>query len=94
MKENLINILEYLVKFNSWDLAWDILNWIKNIENIKPRYIVTIINFLENELNKSKDNNKIKQLIKAKNKLKLIKNIEMKEKQEEINKLENLIFEF
>ena len=93
MKENLVNILEYLVKNNSWDLAWDMLNWIKNIENIKPRYIETIISFLENELKKFRDNTKIDVLIKARDSLKIIKQQEFQEREKESEELENLLLE-
>jgi len=94
MKENLINILENLVKRNSWDLANDMLNWLKNIENIKPRYVLTIINFLENELKKSKDNTQIHILTEARDNLRLIKQEEQYERQKDKQELESLLLEY
>lgn len=94
MKENLINILENLVKSNSWNLANDMLNWLKNIDKIKPRYVLTIINFLENELKKSKDNTQIHILTKARDNLRLIKQEEQEERQREKQELENLLLEY
>ena len=94
MKENLIDILENLVKSNSWNLADDMLNWLKNIENIKPRYVLTIINFLENELKKSKDNTQIHILTEARDSLKLIKQEEQEERDREKQELDNLLLEY
>lgn len=91
MKDKLLKILIYLKETNSWDLAEDLAKWVFKKEMIETRMIDSLVYFLNITIKKSNLSWRQNNLIKARDMMIELRNEEEQEREDEQDKLEELI---